>query len=65
MADLTVDLGALQAAATELGLLIHEFDTAEDIASDARDVLGTPPCRSCSASSPSGCRSPVAAACWC
>lgn len=42
MADLTVDLGALQAAATELGLLIHEFDTAEDVASDARDVLGSP-----------------------
>lgn len=40
MADLVVDTAALEAAATELGLLTHEFEKAEDIASDARDVLG-------------------------
>lgn len=42
MADLVVDTAALEAAATELGLLVHEFDRAEDIASDAREVLGSP-----------------------
>lgn len=42
MADLQVDLGALEAAATELGMLIHEFDKAEDIASDAASDIGSP-----------------------
>ena len=41
MTSLHADLPALRAAATELGLLVHEFDRADDIAADAAAAVGS------------------------